>query len=116
MGSMANAELFLTSRLSGPVLRVTLPEVTYPCGVIVNIAEMAALLQSVSRRNQARRSAIRQSIENGSLLWKTLQLYRARDKDRNGHLTWSSGDISGLVMSVFIDAGLSPPSEEEIQK
>lgn len=52
-------------------------------------------------------------IESGSLLRDALEIYRTCDRDGNGVLDWSNGEVRDFISAVFQRHGLYPPTMDQ---
>jgi Ca2+-binding EF-hand superfamily protein len=87
---------------------------TYSSGVVVDFHEYARLYQPIIAASVPHRSRMIQVIEGGDHLKTTMRTYRECDKDGNGRLHWSNGEVRNFIEACFRQHGLLPPNEEQM--
>lgn len=89
--------------------------VTYMGRVPVNFdGELGQALRRFAPIDADRRNIIGKAIEDGDLARRTLEIYKAHDRDDSGCLEWNNGEVRDFVATVFQEFGLSRPGEAEI--
>lgn len=87
--------------------------ITYPGGIKISFEDFGRQFANISQSNAQNRSRILPMIESGGVLRDALEVYRACDRDGNGVLEWSNGEVRNFITAVFTRHGLSPPTMEQ---
>lgn len=110
--STSSAEQWARAYASQPL--VSTSTVTYPGGITVDIAEFVPVFLPISTANSLQWARMAKVVDEGSHVKQSLHTYRMCDKELNGYLTWSNGEVREFVLAVFQHYRLSPPPEAQI--
>lgn len=107
-------ERWMASQATQPANAVL---VSYPNGIEINCAELAAASPSASGLEQASIQKAVLALESGTFAQAALEAYECSSTDENGCLSWhTDGGIEAFVSATFAECGIAVPSEDRLCK
>eukprot|EP00929_Paragymnodinium_shiwhaense_P069680 TRINITY_DN35147_c0_g2_i1.p1 TRINITY_DN35147_c0_g2~~TRINITY_DN35147_c0_g2_i1.p1 ORF type:complete len:479 (+),score=117.05 TRINITY_DN35147_c0_g2_i1:392-1828(+) len=86
----------------------------YTLSLPAEFQELPMLLQGCIQQNAVQQGRMSRLIETGEHVRAAVNIQLYHDKDRNGVLTWNSGEIREFIQGLFRYFGLVPPAEQQM--
>jgi hypothetical protein len=91
------------------------PIVTYPCGVAIDIGELAKHMEHLEEILSSDLSRLLEICERGLHMKTALQSFEVHDADHNGYLVCQNGQLYDFVKNLFVELILPPPSKYQVR-